>query len=81
MECSDCFSQRVCSTVCNRESTQLIAYEEILLILNACSYTRFQAVCITGDATVKGYTKLINKTGAYTEIANTGTDEKRCKEL
>ena len=36
---------------------------------------------IAGDATVKGYTKLINKSGAYTEIANTGTDEKRCKEL
>lgn len=36
---------------------------------------------VGGDATVKGYTKLINKDGAYTEIANTGTDEKRCKEF
>lgn len=40
-----------------------------------------QYMLIAGDATVKGYTKLINKSGAYTEIANTGTDEKRCKEL
>ncbi|KAL3159742.1 hypothetical protein ABBQ38_010148 [Trebouxia sp. C0009 RCD-2024] len=35
---------------------------------------------VGGDATVKGYTKLIKKSGAYTEIANAGTDEKRCKE-
>lgn len=39
-----------------------------------------QVTCLAGDATVKGYTKLINKSGAYTEIANNGTDEKRCKE-
>ncbi|KAL3157718.1 hypothetical protein ABBQ32_012147 [Trebouxia sp. C0010 RCD-2024] len=35
---------------------------------------------VGGEATVKGYTKVIKKSGAYTEIANTGTDEKRCKE-
>ncbi len=38
------------------------------------------ALYVTGENTVKGYTKLINKAGAYTEIANTGTDQKRCKE-
>ena len=37
-------------------------------------------VCIAGEATVKGYTKVIKQSGAYTEIANAGTDEKRCKE-
>lgn len=50
-------------------------------ILICAQLPPFQYVCIAGDATVKGYTKLINKNGAYTEIANTGTDEKRCKEL
>lgn len=31
-------------------------------------------MCDVGENTVKGYTKLINKSGAYTEIANTGTE-------
>ncbi|DBB10086.1 TPA: hypothetical protein ACH3X3_001675 [Trebouxia sp. C0006] len=35
---------------------------------------------VGGENTVKGYTKLINKSGAYTEIANTGTDQNRVKE-
>jgi hypothetical protein len=39
-----------------------------------------EAVCVVGENTVKGYTKLINKSGAYTEIANTGTDQNRVKE-
>ena len=31
----------------------------------------------TGQNTEKGYTKLINKSGAYTEILNGETDQKR----
>ncbi len=39
-----------------------------------------EGMCVVGENTVKGYTKLINKSGAYTEIANTGTDQNRVKE-
>ena len=37
-------------------------------------------VMLAGENTVKGYTKLLKKEGAYTEIANTGTDYQRVKE-
>ncbi len=55
----------------------------------ACAFSHFagsceqdvvEAVYVAGENTVKGYTKLINKTGAYTEIANNGTDQNRVKE-
>ena len=37
-------------------------------------------VYAAGDVTVKGFTKLINESGAYTEISNTGTNQDRVKE-
>lgn len=37
------------------------------------------ACLCAGENTVKGYEKLLKKSGAYTEIANTGTDESRTK--
>jgi hypothetical protein len=53
----------------------------IILFFLSCLWLALpHGACLAGDATVKGYTKVINKNGAYTELATPSTDEKRSKE-
>lgn len=77
--------QILCSSDCTCYDRQMRAHQnKRFTFLTSSALTHgappLSGSCTAGDATVKGYTKLINKTGAYTEIANNGTDEKRCKE-